>query len=126
MDRDRLDRLTRQSKCCKSGRLETRDLAEGGFLIRVMDLLPDEVTGDRLIPGNVQKGRWWYISPHATDSEVVQTVWLAWKTFHEHELRERFTFYGVPIYHPHQDVERLVDFVATSPRDLRDNTPAKR
>jgi hypothetical protein len=63
--------------------------------------------------------RKWYVSSHATISEVVQTVFLAALTAQEHELRERFRFMGRDIFNPHQDATDL----ATGnpiPHDVRD------
>ena len=57
----------------------------------------------------MQKGRKWYVSPHATKSEIVQTVLKAVLTAEEHEAREKFTYQGRPIYGPHLSVDRLVE-----------------
>ena len=57
--------------------------------------------------GEVLKGRKWMLSPHMTKSEVVQTAFLAVKTAEEHEMREKFTYCGRPIFGPHQDVDTL-------------------
>lgn len=54
-------------------------------------------------------GRKWFLSPHMTPSEVVQTAFKAVLTAMEHEVRERFTYRGAAIFGPHFDVERLVD-----------------
>lgn len=59
--------------------------------------------------GELQKGRKWYISTHATPSEVVQTALLAVLTAAEHEIRERFTFDGEAIFSPHFDVDALYE-----------------
>ena len=52
-------------------------------------------------------GRKWQLSWHMTDSEVVQTCWLAAKTAMEHELRERFKWEGECIFRPHFDIRAL-------------------
>lgn len=54
-------------------------------------------------------GRWWRLSPHMTDGEIVQTCWLAVMTALEHEARERFTYKAVSVFDPHFDIDRLVD-----------------
>jgi hypothetical protein len=53
-------------------------------------------------------GRKWYVSPHATRSEVVQTLLKAALAAEEHEAREQFRYKGVAIFGPHHDVEALV------------------
>lgn len=55
-----------------------------------------------------QYGRKWRLCPYMTDSEVVQTAFLAVKTAEEHETRELFTFKGARIFGPHIDVEVLI------------------
>lgn len=53
-------------------------------------------------------GRKFYISPHMTDGEIVQTIFLACKIAMEHELREQFKYKGVSVFDPHYDIEELV------------------
>ena len=52
-------------------------------------------------------GRKWFLSPHMTRSEVVQTALKAVLTAEEHEARERFRYRGRAIFGPHYDVDRL-------------------
>lgn len=52
-------------------------------------------------------GRKWFLSPHATKSEVVQTALKAVLTAVEHEARERFRYLGRPIFGPHFNVDYL-------------------
>ena len=56
-----------------------------------------------------QRGRKWKLSPHMTRSEVIQTAFLAVMTAEEHEIRETFTYKGIPVFCPHLDVEALVE-----------------
>jgi hypothetical protein len=58
--------------------------------------------------GEVQSGRKWYISPHATEGEVVQTALKAVLTALEHEAREAFTYEGSAIFAPHFRMDALV------------------
>lgn len=58
---------------------------------------------------SAQKSRKWYISPHMTDSEVIQTFLKAVLTAEEHEARETFAFAGAKLYGPHIDAAYLVD-----------------
>jgi hypothetical protein len=48
-----------------------------------------------------------YLSPHATDSELVQTIFGLYKAFFEHEARETFTYRGARVFGPHIDVMAL-------------------
>ena len=56
-----------------------------------------------------QTGRKWYISPHMTKSEVVQTALKAVLAAEEHEAREAFRYKGSKIFGPHFDVDVLVE-----------------
>ena len=51
--------------------------------------------------------RKWFLSYHMTDSEVVQTAFLATKTAIQHELRESFKYRDEAIFRPHFDIEAL-------------------
>ena len=55
----------------------------------------------------VWKGRKWFLSPHMTRSEVVQTAFMAVLAAVEHETREQFKYSGQSIYDPHFDVNAL-------------------
>jgi hypothetical protein len=52
-------------------------------------------------------GRKWFLSPHMTRSEVVQTAFKAIMTAAEHEVRENFLWRDRAIFGPHLDVEAL-------------------
>ncbi len=52
-------------------------------------------------------GRWWRLSEHMTDSEVVSTAFKAVTTALEHEAREAFQFDAVPIYDSHLSIYAL-------------------
>jgi hypothetical protein len=54
------------------------------------------------------KGRKWYLSPHMTKSEFVQTALKAVLTALEHEARECFLYKGWPVFDPHYDVDKLL------------------
>lgn len=58
-------------------------------------------------------GRKFYISPHMTDGEIVQTIFLACKVAMEHELREQFLYKGQAVFDPHYDIEKLVELGAS-------------
>lgn len=54
-----------------------------------------------------QHGRKWYISRHATASEVIQTVLAALLAAVEHEAREAFLYRGRAIFAPHYHADVL-------------------
>jgi hypothetical protein len=56
-----------------------------------------------------QSGRKWRVSHYATPDEVVKTAFAAVLFALEHEARETFTYRGETIFHPHTDVEALVE-----------------
>jgi hypothetical protein len=66
-----------------------------------------------------QRGRKWMLSPHMTDSEVVQTAFAAVLMALEHEAREVFQYRERNIYAPHFDVEALVQLVDARKIDVR-------
>ena len=56
--------------------------------------------------------RKWFLSPHMTRSEVVQTALKAVLTAIEHEARERFKYRDQAIFGPHFDVDVLARLAA--------------
>ncbi len=54
-----------------------------------------------------ERGRKWYMSPHMIPEEKVQTAFLAYMTFVEHEVRELFLVNGADIFSPHLDLDAL-------------------
>ena len=65
--------------------------------------------------------RKWLLSPHMTDSEIVQTVFKCCITSAEHEAREGFQYKGYSVFGPHYDVEALVDLCERRAFDARQN-----
>lgn len=61
----------------------------------------------------IQHGRKWVVSRHATPSELVQTAFKAVLTSMEHQAREHFTYRGARVFGPHFDVEQLVKLCRT-------------
>lgn len=57
--------------------------------------------------GQTWRTRKWYISEHATDSEILQTMLKVALTSAEHEVREAFLYRGRPIYGPHLSKDQL-------------------
>lgn len=75
-----------------------------GYFVQVTYEEPDVMTG----VVEPQHGRKWYVSKHATESEVIQTCLKAALTSAEHQVREHFLVDGVAPFAPHFDVEDLV------------------
>ncbi|QDH93321.1 hypothetical protein QC999_gp29 [Microbacterium phage Cressida] len=50
-----------------------------------------------------------YLSPHATDSELIQTMFGLYKGYWEHEARENFQWKGRRVFGPHISTEALWD-----------------
>lgn len=69
-----------------------------------------------------QHGRKWYVSLHATESEIVQTCLKAVLTALEHEAREQFTYNNRAIFGPHIDVDALIEVCGR--KDVRAHVPA--
>lgn len=57
----------------------------------------------------LQKTRKWYISPHMTKSEVVQTILALVLLAEEHEVREHFRYKNRKIFGPHFDADVMVE-----------------
>ena len=51
-----------------------------------------------------QACRKWVLSEWMTDSEIIQTAFLAVKTAEMHEIHEQFKYDGVPVFNPHLDI----------------------
>ncbi|MEM9827487.1 MAG: hypothetical protein AAF958_12920 [Planctomycetota bacterium] len=95
-----------------------------GMSIRSDSRIFIQVHGDRLVVGESgrheqMKGRPLLVDPAMTDSEFVQTCWLAVQLFEEHEMREHFTFRGEAIFGPHHNVHKLAEFANETPPDTR-------
>lgn len=48
-----------------------------------------------------------YLSEHATDSELVQTIFGLYRAYFEHEARETFEWRGRRVFGPHIDTAAL-------------------
>lgn len=67
-----------------------------------------------------QSCRKWFLSPHMTKSEVVQTAFKAILSAEEHEVREKFTYKGKNIFGPHFHVDALAGLCEHGIADLRE------
>lgn len=54
-----------------------------------------------------QKGRKWFLSPHMTKGELIQTCFKAVITAEEHEIREKFFYRERAVFGPHIDIDVL-------------------
>jgi hypothetical protein len=61
-----------------------------GFFVQIEYWETDVVTHEPAL----QRGRKWYVSTHATDSEIVQTMLTAALASAEHQVREHFFYAG--------------------------------
>ncbi len=76
-----------------------------GFLLQMQYIETDVLTGKMA----KQHTRKWYISPWATESEIVQTALKCVLTSQEHIGREHFKYMGEKVYGPHNNVRDLVE-----------------
>lgn len=60
------------------------------------------------------KGRYWRLSEHMVDGEVVQTAFGALMWALEHEARETFKFYDRAVLSPHYDIWALFQLAGSS------------
>lgn len=66
-----------------------------------------------------QHARKWYISPYATETEVVETVFKAARVSMDHVLKEHFLYKGRRIYSPHFSVEARIEMCDKGAFDAR-------
>lgn len=86
-----------------------------GFYVQLWYIEPDVDTGDM----SEQYGRKWYVSRHATKSEIVQTMLLAALTSAEHRVREHFKYSGERVFMPHFSVDDLHRIASSGSTDVR-------
>jgi hypothetical protein len=82
--------------------------------LQIAGMQPCSVSGEM----KFWSGRKWMLSLHMTESEIVGTVFKAWETWFEHELRERFRYKGVQVFDPHRSIQALLQLDGV--RDVRD------
>ena len=70
-----------------------------------------------------QTTRRWLLSPEMTKSESVATAFKCVMTSMEHHTREWFLYKGKAIYHPHHDVDKLLEICEV--RETRVSEPLK-
>jgi hypothetical protein len=88
--------------------------------VKIQATYPEECIQTGAI--ETQYTRKWLISPHATKSEIVNTLFKCCATSTEHRLREHFLYRGRRVYGPHYDVDEL--WAISRRIDVRDGHPA--
>src|SRR6187551_2912274 len=82
-----------------------QEIPDGRFYFQIMCWRLDVITGEM---GWGYGGKA-YLSPHATDSELVQTVFGLYRAYWEHEARETFVWRERRVFGPHIATEALWD-----------------
>lgn len=67
----------------------------------------------------IQHTRKWFLSEHATKSEIVQTALKCVLTSLEHRAREHFLYQGTRVFGPHFDVDELKRLADAKGEDRR-------
>lgn len=57
-----------------------------------------------------QRCRKWMLSYHMVNNEIVRTAYKAVLAAMEHEVQETFSYKGVNLFHPHFNLDALVEF----------------
>ena len=85
--------------------LVRRDRADDGgrYYFQIEARRRDTFTGE----WGTGRGGKAYLSPYATDSELVQTAFGLYKAYAEHEVRETFLWRGRRVFGPHIDTAAL-------------------
>lgn len=89
-----------------------------GWLLQLCYFDKDVHTGER----EIQHARKWYISPHMTETEIVEGAWAACQRSMLHRAGEWFTYRGARVYSPHFRIEDRLE-MASRPEDSRPAPP---
>lgn len=82
-----------------------QEVADGRYYYQIECWRMDVITGEM----GFGYGGKAYLSEHATDSELVQTIFGLYKGYWEHEARESFQWRGRRVFGPHIATEALWD-----------------
>lgn len=89
-----------------------------GFLIQLSYLEPDATrSGSDPV---LQKSRKWYVSPFATETEVIETCWAMVCRSQLHVAGEHFRYEGRQVYSPHLHIQGRIDLCAADMFDARE------
>jgi len=72
------------------------------FFLLQIEYMEEDINTGKL---ELQKARKWYISPYATETEIVETAFAACRRSMEHVLKEHFLYQGHRVYSPHFDIK---------------------
>lgn len=100
-------------------RFTVRD-SHGGIFLQAQYMDADIYTGTP----ELQVTRKWLLSPHMTESEVIQTAFKCCLTSMEHRAREAFKFNGKRIFGPHFNVRDLAQ-ICIDREDAGSRQPAQ-
>jgi hypothetical protein len=75
----------------------------GRYFIQIACYRRDVITGEM----GYGRGGKYYLSKFQTESEIVQTIFGAYKAYWEHEARENFKWRGRRVFGPHIATEAL-------------------
>lgn len=90
-----------------------------GFLLQLSYTEPDIHTGAPAL----QKARKWYISSHATETEIVETAYAACVRSMQHVVSEHFLYRRRRVYSPHFDIQGRIDLCDAEQFDARPPPP---
>lgn len=105
---DRLFRLAEDVQLAEHFRIiigQDEEVPGGRYYFQIQCYRRDAITGEM----GIGRGGKAYLSPHATDSELVQTIFGLYKGYWEHEARETFQWRGRRVFGPHIATEALWD-----------------
>lgn len=103
MNRAEIDAIVRLTSFMdRSFRVMDKD---DGWLVQVVYHEADVDTGKMA----EQHARKWYVSSHATETEVVETLFAAVCRSMMHVVGEHFTYNGRRVYSPHFDIDARID-----------------
>jgi hypothetical protein len=104
---------------CEGYEFEVKVDGRGEMFVHGSYIEPDISTG---LP-STQYTRRWFVSPHMTKSEFVQTLLKCVITSREHRTREHFKYKGHRVYSPHFNVDALMQLCMEKQYDYRTYDP---
>ena len=87
-----------------------------GYLLQLQYMEADIHTGKE----ELQSSRKWYISPYATESEIVETAFACVQRSMLHVIGEHFLYKGRRVYSPHFLIEERLNLCDQNNFDSRD------
>jgi len=105
---NRLKRITDEITLAENFMIDVKqdfEIPNGRFFFQIYCWRKDAITGEM----GMGFGGKAYLSEHATDSELVQTIFGLYKAYWEHEARETFLWRDRRVFGPHISTEALWD-----------------